>query len=75
MCFFCKGEMKEDLTTHVVELDEMVIVVKKVPCKKCEQCGQVTFGLEVAKRLEQIVDGLENSLTEVAIVKYSDKIA
>jgi len=28
-----------------------------------------------AERLEQIVDNLRNSLTEVAIVHYSDRVA
>jgi YgiT-type zinc finger domain-containing protein len=67
--------MKEDKTTYMADLGTCIVIVKSVPCHKCTQCGEVAYSLAVGKRLEQIVDALENSLTEVAIVQYSDKVA
>ena len=74
-CFFCKGDMEDGLTTYMADLDTSIVVVKKVPCSKCSQCGEVAYSLDVGKRLEQIIDSLESSLAEVAIVHYSDKVA
>ena len=74
-CFFCKGSMKDDTTTYMADLGNCIVIVKKVPCHKCTQCGEVAYSLEVGKRLEQIIDMLENSLAEVAIVQYSDEAA
>ena len=41
MCFYCKGDMKPSTTTHVVDYDGCVIVIKNVPCEECQQCGEI----------------------------------
>jgi YgiT-type zinc finger domain-containing protein len=74
-CFFCKGMMVDSLTTDVTDLESSVIIIRGVPCHKCTQCGEISFPLFIGERLEQIVDNLRSSLTEVAIVQYSDKVA
>ena len=70
-CFFCKGRYGEGFTTHIVENNDRVIIVKNVPCLKCDQCGETSYLGGVYERLEKILDSLD-SLAEVAIVKYSD---
>lgn len=70
-CFYCKGEMEETTTTHVEEIGECVIIVKRVPCYKCRECGETAYTGSVIKRLEEIIEQLRKSLTEVAIVNYS----
>ena len=74
-CFFCKDDMKQGKTTHVVELDNCVVIVRNVPCLKCEQCGEVFLTGGVTKTLESIVNTLKSAMTEVAVVNYSDKVA
>ena len=63
--------MENSTTTHVVETGERVIVIKHVPCQKSRQCGEVVYSGSVVERLEQIVEQLEKSLTEIAVVQYS----
>ena len=74
-CFFCKSDMGNNTTTYVADLDDTIIIIRNVPCRKCSQCEQAAYDLEVAERLEQIVDILKSSLTEVAIVHYSERAA
>ena len=45
-CFFCKGEMKPSTTIHTVQLKNCVVVIKNVPCLKCEQCGEVVLSAD-----------------------------
>jgi len=71
ICFFCKGVMEEGVTTHFTDLKSCIVVIKKVPCYKCTQCGEIGYSLSVGERLEQISNNLRNSLTEVAIINYS----
>jgi len=71
-CFFCKGGYVEGFTTHTVENNDRVIIVKNVPCLKCDQCGETSYLGGVYERLEKIIDSLGYSLAEVAIIKYSD---
>lgn len=70
-CFYCKGNMSASTTTHFEQLDNCYVIIKNVPCMKCEQCGEVVYTAAVAKRIEQIIDGLEKALTEIAVVNYS----
>jgi YgiT-type zinc finger domain-containing protein len=74
-CSLCKGNIVDGFTTYMVDLDSCIVIVKKVPCHECAQCGEASFTLDVAERLEQIVDSLKDSATEVAIVKYTDTAA
>jgi len=74
-CFFCKGSLNESTTNHFVDLGSTMIIIKNVPCDKCGQCGEVVYTGVTIKRIEQIVDTLKSSLTEIAVVYYSDKVA
>ena len=74
-CFFCKGKMVDGLATDVTDLGSSVIIIRSVPCYKCSQCGEVSFAPDVAERLEQMVDALRESATEVSIIQYSSVAA
>ena len=74
-CFFCKGTMENGTTTHFADLGSCIVITKSVPCHKCTQCGEVAYPLAVGERLEQIINNLKDSLTEVAIVLYSETAA
>ena len=67
--------MEHSVSTHFSDLGTCIAIVKSVPCWKCTQCGEVVYFLEVGERLEQIVNTLKDSLTEVAIIKYSNAAA
>lgn len=70
-CFFCKDEMTSSTTTYMEDLGNCIVIIKNVPCKKCPQCGEISYSGSVVRRIEQIVDDLKGALTEVAIVNYS----
>lgn len=67
--------MKQAKTSYIVDLENCVIVVRNVPCLKCDQCGEVAYTDEVAKRLDEIVSSIKQLMTEVAIVEYTDSVA
>lgn len=76
MCFYCKGKtMQQSTTTHVVTLDNCVIVVKNVPCEECEQCGEKYFNDEVMEKLEEIVSKAKDLASEVFVTNYNNKVA
>lgn len=70
-CFYCKGNMSEGLTTHFAQVGDSFIIIKNVPCYKCEQCGEVVYTASVTKRLEQIIAELEKAMTEIAVINYT----
>ncbi len=70
-CLFCKGDMVNGTTTFTAELEHGIVIVKNVPCFKCDQCGEESFPFEVTVRLEKIIDRCKDALTEIAVVNYS----
>ena len=39
-CILCKGDMKNGKVNFPVDTDENFILIKGVPAKLCEQCGE-----------------------------------
>lgn len=69
-CFLCKGKMKPGFTTHMMELPHCLLIVKKVPCMICEQCGEVAFDSDVIEQLDRIAAKAGDAMTEIAVVQY-----
>jgi len=74
-CLYCRGAMIPDTTSDFTDLKTCIVVVRNVPCHKCVQCGEVVFDFSVGERLEEIVNMLKDSLTEIAVVQYSSVAA
>jgi hypothetical protein len=63
--------MKDDFCNYMADLNGHFIIIKHVPCHRCQQCGEVSYCGEVVARIEEIEDKLKEALTEVAIVEYA----
>ena len=70
-CLFCKGTLEDKPSAFTLELGDRIIIVKSVPSHVCSQCGETSFGDDVYKELEKVVDQLRETITEVAIVNYA----
>ena len=53
-CFLCKGELREQLTNFMIDVDNCFIIVKNVPSQVCSQCGEVSYSDEVAAKLGEL---------------------
>ena len=51
------------------------IYIKNVPSQVCKQCGEITYSNEVAKQLEKLVNSVRNSITEITVINYTEKVA
>jgi YgiT-type zinc finger domain-containing protein len=70
-CFFCKGAMRADSTTHFAQFGNCIVIVKNVPCSMCTQCGEVLYSGTVTKRLVEITAEFERFHAEFAVIYYS----
>jgi YgiT-type zinc finger domain-containing protein len=75
VCHFCNGSMKDEVTSDFTDLGTCMVIIKHVPCLTCDQCGETAFTGTVVKQLDKIINDLKESLTEVAIVQYSNNVA
>ena len=63
--------IKNSFTTHVVNYSNSVIIIKNVPCEKCEQCGEIFYTDEVAEQLEKLVEAAKSLLQDISVIDYS----
>lgn len=55
----------------MTECDGCYIIIKNVPCLKCDQCGDVVFRGSVVEKIDDILDGLEKIVSKISIIDYS----
>ena len=69
-CIRCGHEAYKSTTTEAVELDNGVLVIRGIPCYKCDMCDEIHFTGDVVKKLETIIEQAKLRLEEVSIVKF-----
>lgn len=74
-CYMCKGNLKIKKVNYVVDLDNTIIIIKGVPAKVCEQCGEQYFDDTTAENIEKMVNELRKLSTEITVVNYKKKTA
>ena len=74
-CLLCKGEMKSSTTIHTVQLKNGVVVIKNVPCLKCEQCGEVVLSADTVEKIERILHMVGKAAAEIAVVDFASGAA
>ena len=78
MCTFCGGNVKPDTTEYIEKQGNDIVVIKNVPCEKCEQCGEVHFSNDVVQAIERILDTIQYISSEltVTVIDYAtNKVA
>jgi YgiT-type zinc finger domain-containing protein len=75
VCFYCKGDMKPSCNTHFSELDNCIVIIKKVPCFKCSQCSEVVYSLAMVRKIEDILKEFKTAKTEIVIMNYENNVA
>lgn len=69
-CFLCKGDMTAATTTHMTTYNNYYIIIKNVPCLKCDQCGEEVIDGTTMLKLETIIEKIKSMLTEIAVVDF-----
>ena len=66
-CLLCKGKLEKGKVNHVVDIDDLIIIIKKVPAEICKQCGEYYLDHKVAQKVEDIVENFGMILVCIAV--------
>jgi YgiT-type zinc finger domain-containing protein len=70
-CVICKtGQVEPGTTTFSVERGEMTLVLKHVPARVCDQCGEAYFDETTTRRIEEIAQRVQDAGVQVAVQDY-----
>lgn len=71
-CVICKtGETAPDAVTVTLQRGEVVVVIKHVPARVCEDCGEYYLNEPVAQRVYAQAQGAVERHAEVEILRYA----
>ena len=70
LCMKCGSEAVKGFTTDVTELGSCLVIVRNVPCYKCEECNEVTYTADVVKKLENIIAKAKGLMQEISVIDY-----
>ncbi|WP_366923741.1 type II toxin-antitoxin system MqsA family antitoxin [Metallumcola ferriviriculae] len=74
-CIACKANVNDGEVNHTVDIEGRIIVVKNVPAKVCQQCGDYYIAHDTALKLEEIVEEAKGNGAEITIINYHDRAA
>lgn len=67
-CFICgHTTIIPDITNKMIEENGHFIIVKDIPCLKCENCGEIYLETKVMLKLEQI---MSRDAGEIEIIDF-----
>ena len=72
-CLVCKsGMMIDSFETYFAKLKTGYVIIENVPCKKCEQCGEILFSASVIEKIEKLIDNIEKISSKIFIFDYNN---
>ncbi len=71
-CTICRGgETRPGTTTTTLERENLTLVVKNVPARVCDTCGEQYVEEAIATRLLQILDDAARAGVQVDVRAYA----
>lgn len=67
-CAICGGSVKHGKTTVSVDTGDGVVVVRDVPARVCNQCGEDWLTDESAAKVEKIVQRARKEKSQIEVV-------
>jgi YgiT-type zinc finger domain-containing protein len=54
-CYFCRGEMKKGSISYAVNRSGYHLVIDRVPCWVCQQCGEPYFDSDAVDAIQELI--------------------
>ena len=71
LCMECGAAAKEGYTTDVTDLGDCLIIVRNVPCYKCQECNETIYTADVVQKLERLIETAKKLMQDISIIDYA----
>ncbi len=71
-CPECGASVKKGFTTSVTDMGKCLIIVRNVPCYKCDECNEIIYTADVVQHLEGIIEAAQKLMQQISIIDYSE---
>ena len=55
-CMKCGREAYKSTTSEAIEMEFGLLVIRNIPCYKCEECDEIFYTGDVVQKLEEITE-------------------
>lgn len=69
-CMKCGKSAYESTTTEAIELGFCLLIIRNIPCYKCDECDEILYTGDVAVKIEQITESVKSLMQDVVIIDY-----
>ena len=69
-CMRCGNNAYQSRTTEAIELGNGVLVIRNIPCYKCEHCDEVMFTGDIIQQIERIIAEAKQRMEQVSIIEF-----
>ncbi len=66
----CGKELYKSTTAEAIETESGLLVIRNIPCFKCEECDEIYYSGDIAMKIEHITEMVKTFMQEVTIVDY-----
>ena len=72
-CYFCKGQVSEQVTSVDFWWGDDLKIIENVPADVCQQCGEKYIKAEVYKEMERLAKGSGQAVRRLSVdvMRYS----
>ena len=70
-CMKCGREAYKSTTSEAIEMEFGLLVIRNIPCYKCEECDEIFYIGDVVQKLESITERVKLLMQDFTIVDYT----
>ena len=71
-CMRCGRNAFSSVTSEAIELGFGLLVIRDIPCYKCEECDEIFYTGDVVQRIEKIIEETKQLMQQIRVVFYAD---
>ncbi len=71
-CMRCGKPAYKSVTSEAIELGFGLLVIRNIPCYKCEECDEIFYTGDVVEKIEAIVAEAKQLMQALRVINYDE---
>ena len=71
-CMRCGKTAFKSMTSEAIELGFGLLVMRNIPCYKCEECDEIFYTGDVVQKVESIIVDAKQLMQDIRVIDFTD---
>lgn len=71
-CMKCGRTAYKSVTSEAIELGFGLLVIRNIPCYKCEECDEIFYTGDVVQKIELMITEAKQLMQDIRVVYYDN---